>query len=185
MCRACGSDKKIWAIKASSANQASMLTCPGSCVSPQRGHMRCISTNSTLPLAVADRLPARERGPSNPGRPTCPAWANDARAHSRGGENLRHGCSSGAEEGYSSIDTGCASRRIPFLGRFCFHVAAIRSPVVIVPGHRQQARGRRAASYTWQALRLKREDLIPLKHTSRPHSTGTHYKIILLLQFHH
>jgi hypothetical protein len=27
-------------------------------------------------------------------------WANDARARSRGGENLRHGCSSGAEEGY-------------------------------------------------------------------------------------
>ena len=137
MCRTCGSDKKIWAIKASSANQASMLTCPGSCVSPQRGHMRCISTNSTLPLAVADRLPARERGPSNPGRPTCPAWANDARAHSRGGENLRHGCSSGAEE---ASRHGMSFQKDPLSGWLPsrdreFHVAAICSPVVIVSAH--------------------------------------------------
>jgi hypothetical protein len=130
MCRPCGSEQKIWATRTSSANQASMLTCPGSCVSPQRGHMRCISTNPTLPLAVADRLSARERGPSNPGRPTCPVWAShakDARAHSRGGENLRHGFSSGAEEGPRHGMR--ASRRIPFLGSREFHVAAICHPL--------------------------------------------------------
>lgn len=64
-------------------------------------------TAHTLSLTLADRPPARERA--------LPPILTLVHAHSRSGENLSYGSSSGGEDGKLCPST--SSRRLPFLVR--------------------------------------------------------------------